>query len=35
MLTVVRPSSAMPRLRASATAFRKTSGSTTAEPQFR
>ena len=34
-LTVVRSASAMPRLRASATAFRNTSGSTTADPQFR
>ena len=33
--TVVSSASAMPRLRASATAFRKTSGSTTAEPQFK
>ena len=30
-----QPSSAMPRLRASATAFRNTSGSTTADPQLR
>src|SRR6266851_3596765 len=33
--TVVRPASAIPLLRARATAFRNTSGKTTAEPQLR
>jgi len=33
--TVVRPSRVIPWLRTSATAFRKTSGNTTADPQFR
>ena len=35
MFTVVSPSSEAPVLRASATALRNTSGSTTADPQFR